>query len=117
MATYAIGDIQGCYSALRRMLDKLRFDPGRDRLWLVGDLVNRGLRDLPRVSRVGDQLIDWPEFNFHHCTTTGVRYSRGRPSNSNRSASPESSFSIESLILLTGDKPNSEQKDRISAHA
>lgn len=42
MATYAIGDIQGCYDELRTLLALVRFDVARDRVILVGDLVNRG---------------------------------------------------------------------------
>jgi bis(5'-nucleosyl)-tetraphosphatase (symmetrical) len=42
MAIYALGDIQGCYSALQRLTDEIGFNPQQDTLWLVGDLVNRG---------------------------------------------------------------------------
>lgn len=46
MARYAIGDIQGCYHSLMHLLDKIDFQPGRDQLWLVGDMINRGTGSL-----------------------------------------------------------------------
>ena len=42
MATYVVGDIQGCFGPFQCLLDQVRFNPNKDRLWSVGDLVNRG---------------------------------------------------------------------------
>jgi bis(5'-nucleosyl)-tetraphosphatase (symmetrical) len=42
MATYAVGDIQGCFQTFQKLLQQIRFDPTQDRLWCAGDLVNRG---------------------------------------------------------------------------
>jgi len=46
MATYAIGDIQGCYHAFQALLERLNFNQNQDELWLVGDLINRGTGSL-----------------------------------------------------------------------
>ncbi|MBE9568868.1 MAG: symmetrical bis(5'-nucleosyl)-tetraphosphatase [Proteobacteria bacterium] len=46
MATYAIGDVQGCYDELRALLTQIKYNSDRDQLWFCGDLVNRGPKSL-----------------------------------------------------------------------
>ncbi|HEY5994983.1 MAG TPA: symmetrical bis(5'-nucleosyl)-tetraphosphatase [Gallionellaceae bacterium] len=60
MATYAVGDIQGCGAEFRQLLEQMHFDPEQDKLWLVGDLVNRGpdsLQVLRYIKSLGDRAI------------------------------------------------------------
>lgn len=58
MSTYAIGDIQGCYAPLQKLLEKIQFNSKQDILWFTGDIVNRGpesLATLRFVKQLGKQ--------------------------------------------------------------
>jgi len=60
MAVYAVGDLQGCLEPLQCLLERVKFDPARDKLWVVGDLVNRGpqsLETLRFLYRMRESLV------------------------------------------------------------
>jgi len=60
MATYAIGDIHGCLFELQELLQKIAFNPRHDKIWLVGDLVNRGpqsLETLRFIKSMGEAVV------------------------------------------------------------
>ena len=79
MSVYAIGDIQGCYAEFRRLLDLIAFEPGQDRLWLVGDLVNRGpesLSVLRTVRELGDSAVTVLGNHDFHLLTVAAGHRR-----------------------------------------
>jgi bis(5'-nucleosyl)-tetraphosphatase (symmetrical) len=60
MATYAIGDVHGCFETLQRLLRRVGYAPGTDRLWFVGDLINRGPGSLAMLrwgAEQGDRIV------------------------------------------------------------
>ncbi len=64
MSTYAIGDIQGCFATLEKLLDHIHFNPKIDSLWFTGDLVNRGPQSLETLRFV-------KALGSHHHTVLG----------------------------------------------
>ena len=67
MATYAVGDIHGCFETLQRLLEAMDFRAGHDRIWLVGDLVNGGpdSSDVVRWAREVDAVVTLGNHDLH----------------------------------------------------
>ncbi|MBS0300346.1 MAG: symmetrical bis(5'-nucleosyl)-tetraphosphatase [Proteobacteria bacterium] len=83
MATYAFGDLQGCFTAFRHLLDLIRFDPAQDKLWLVGDIVNRGpdsLSLLRYIKQAGDAIITVLGNHDLHLLMVAAGIARNHPS-------------------------------------
>src|SRR3954453_15897847 len=94
MATSAIGDVQGCFDELRQLLDRCQYTKDRDRLWFVGDLVNRGpksLEVLRFVRELGDRAVTVLGNHDLHLVTQHEGFERPRADDTFRDvlAAPE----------------------------
>ena len=94
MAVYAIGDLQGCLAPLQKLLAKIAFDPQRDRLWFVGDLVNRGpdsagcLRFVQELGAAAVTVLGNHDLHLL-CVAEGIERSRPRDTLEDVLAAPD----------------------------
>ncbi|GAB4196006.1 MAG: symmetrical bis(5'-nucleosyl)-tetraphosphatase [Wenzhouxiangellaceae bacterium] len=107
MSLYVIGDVQGCYDALQRLLDSIRFDPASDQLWFVGDLVNRGgqsLATLRLVHSLRDQVVSVLGNHDLHLLAEAIRHQR-RPTHNTELREVIEAADAESLLSWLQRRP------------
>jgi bis(5'-nucleosyl)-tetraphosphatase (symmetrical) len=102
MATYAIGDLQGCADELDALLSVLPFDHAHDRLWFVGDLVNRGPKSLATLRFVrslgGSAVVVLGNHDFHLlCLAEGYAKKRASDTLDEVLAAPDATGLLEWL--------------------
>lgn len=81
MPTYAIGDIQGCFDDLQRLIEEINFDPTSDTLWFCGDIINRGPKSLETIrfiKQLGERAIT--VLGNHDLHFLAVAYVSDKPS-------------------------------------
>jgi len=105
MARWAIGDVQGCCDELEQLLARIRFSSDRDRLWFVGDLVNRGpcsLQALRLVRSLGDNAVSVLGNHDLHLLAVALVGAKLRKSDtlSEILAAPDRDGLLEWLLLL-----------------
>mgnify|MGYP000627312157 CR=1 FL=1 len=81
MSTYVFGDIQGCFNELQTLLDDVQYDATSDKLWFVGDLINRGGKNLETLAFIMDQknsvvVLGNHDLHFLACATGNKRPTR-----------------------------------------
>ncbi len=81
MSTYVIGDIQGCFDELQMLLEIVQYDRSMDKLWFVGDLINRGRKNLATLEFIMEQedavvVLGNHDLHFLACATSNKTPSR-----------------------------------------
>lgn len=91
MSTYAIGDLQGCYRSFLALLGRVDFTPGRDRLWLAGDLVNRGPGSL--------EVLRWMRDNDAHVSAVLGNHDLHLLARAAHAAEPKKKDTLDAVLL------------------
>lgn len=120
MKNFVVGDIQGCYKGLRKLLKKAKFDPTEDKLWAVGDLIARGpesLETMQYLYDLGDRFDTVLGNHDLHLIAIAHGISKAKPQDKLESLTKHKKFSTYIDYLLTKPLAISPKTDTLITHA
>lgn len=115
MATYAIGDIQGCYDSLMALLEKIDYNDNHDVLWFAGDLVNRGpksLKTLRFIKGLGDKAIS--VLGNHDLHLLALYYNKNNPKKSDTLEATLNASDSEEIMAWLRHQPLVHHDDKLN---